>query len=135
MVGTAENQKPTFTIAATKLYVPVVNLSTQDNVRLLKQLELGFKRTVNWNKYHSKETQQTWNRQLGFLIYPSFQGVNRLPFLSLKTSRVRESYKQYFFPTVEIKDYYIVIVERNFFDQSVKNNLRTYHNIRQIDTG
>ena len=58
MAGAAENQKPTFTIAATKLYVLVVNLSTQDNLRLLKQLELGFKRTVNWNKYYSKETQQ-----------------------------------------------------------------------------
>ena len=35
-------------------------------------------------------------------------------------------YKQYFFPTVEIKDYYVMIDGRNFFDQPVKNDLRTY---------
>ena len=34
-----------------KLYVPVVTLSTQDNSKLLQQLESGFKRTISWNKY------------------------------------------------------------------------------------
>ena len=32
-----------------KLYVSLVTLSTQDNVKLWKQLELGFERTINWN--------------------------------------------------------------------------------------
>ena len=41
----------TFQITGTKLYVPVVILSTQDNARLLQQLKFGFKRTVRWNKY------------------------------------------------------------------------------------
>ena len=41
------NQEPTFTIADTKLYVPVVILSTQDNAKLLQQLKSGFKRTIN----------------------------------------------------------------------------------------
>ena len=40
-----------FTINETKLYVPVVTLSTQDNGKLLQQLKSGFKRTINWNKY------------------------------------------------------------------------------------
>ena len=35
----------------TKLYVPVITLSIQSNVKLLKQLESGFKRTINWSKY------------------------------------------------------------------------------------
>ena len=51
MAGTLENQNPTFAITGTKRYVPVVTLTTQDNVKLLKQLESGFKRTINWNKY------------------------------------------------------------------------------------
>ena len=38
-------------ITDTKLYVPVVTLSTQDNAKLLQQLKSGFKRTINWNKY------------------------------------------------------------------------------------
>ena len=47
IAGTAANQEPAFTITDTKLYVHVVTLSTQDNVKLLKQLESGFERTIN----------------------------------------------------------------------------------------
>ena len=41
-------------LTETKLYVPLVTLSTQDNAKLLTQLKSGFKRTINWNKYLSK---------------------------------------------------------------------------------
>ena len=47
VVGTATNQVPTFAITDTKLYVSVVTLSTQDDTKLLKQLESRFKRTIN----------------------------------------------------------------------------------------
>ena len=40
-----------FEMTDSKLYVPVVTLSTQDNAKLLQQLKAGFKRTINWNKY------------------------------------------------------------------------------------
>ena len=43
-----------FAITATKPYVPVVTLLTEDNSKLLHQLKSGFKRTVNWNKYLSR---------------------------------------------------------------------------------
>ena len=56
----------TFTITDTKLYVHFLTFSTQDKVKLLKQLESGFKRTVNWHKYQYKATQQTRNRNLDF---------------------------------------------------------------------
>ena len=59
-------------ITDTKLYVPVVTLSTQDIIKLLKQLQSGFKRTTNLNKYQSKTTNQAQNRYLEFLIDPSF---------------------------------------------------------------
>ena len=41
----------TFEITDAKLYVPVVTLSAEDNVKLVKQLNEGFKRPVYWNKY------------------------------------------------------------------------------------
>ena len=44
----------TFEITDTKLYVPVVTLSTQENTKFLQQLKSGFKRVINWNKYLSK---------------------------------------------------------------------------------
>ena len=47
------NQNAMFTITEIKLYVLVVTLSTQNNAKLLTQLKLGFKRTINWNKYLS----------------------------------------------------------------------------------
>ena len=43
-----------FAITDTRLYVPVVTLSTKENTKLLQQLKSGFKRVINWNKYLSK---------------------------------------------------------------------------------
>ena len=51
---TLANQGATFSITDTKLYVPIVILSIQDNVKLLKQLKSDFKRGINWAKYQSK---------------------------------------------------------------------------------
>ena len=43
----------TFAITDTKLYVPVVTLSTQDKSKLFQRLKSGFKRVIDWNKYSS----------------------------------------------------------------------------------
>ena len=80
-----------FVITETKLYVPVVTLSTQDNVKLLQQLKSGFKRTINWNKYESSVKTFVQNRYLYYLINPSFQGVNRPFVLSFENEDDRTS--------------------------------------------
>ena len=41
----------TFKITDTKLYVPVVTLSAEDNAKLSKLLGEVFKRSIYWNKY------------------------------------------------------------------------------------
>ena len=61
------NQIPTFTITETNLYVPVVTLLTQDNVKLLPQLKSGFKRTINWNKYLPELLAQNSNLKEVFM--------------------------------------------------------------------
>ena len=66
-----------FAITDTKLYVPVVTLSTQENVKLLQQLKSGFKRVINWNKFLSKPELLRRNPNLNHLVEPSFQGTNR----------------------------------------------------------
>ena len=43
---TSSNGAGKFAITETKLYVPVVALSTQDNAKLLQQLKSGFERTL-----------------------------------------------------------------------------------------
>ena len=63
---------PKFLITDTKLYVPVITLSTQDNAKLLKKLKSGFKRTINWNKYQSKMSTERQNNYLDYSIDPSF---------------------------------------------------------------
>ena len=70
------NQFPTFTITETNLYVPVVTLSTQENVILLPQLKSGFKRKISWNIYLAKPELLAQNANLNHLIELSFQGVN-----------------------------------------------------------
>ena len=55
IVTKSADQVTTFLITDTKLYVPVVTLSTQDNAKLLELLKSSFKRTIKWNKYQSKD--------------------------------------------------------------------------------
>ena len=42
-------QATTFATADTKLYIPVITLSAQDNTKLLQHWKSGFKRTINCN--------------------------------------------------------------------------------------
>ena len=135
LIATAiQNQTATFAITDTKLYVPVVTLSTQENTKFLQQLKSGFKRVINWNKYLSKPELLAQNPNLNHLVEPSFQGTNRLFVLAFENDDDRTSHDEYYLPTVEIKDYNIVINGENVFDQPIKNNKITYDNIRKIAT-
>ena len=129
------NQNATSAITDTKLYVPVVTLSTQENTKFLQQLKSGFKRVINWNKYLSKPELLAQNPNLNHLVEPSFQGVNRLFVLAFENDDHRTSDDRYYLPTVEIKDYTVMINGENFFDKPIKNNKVTYENIRKIATG
>ena len=110
-----------FAITETKLYVPAVTLSTQDNTKLLQQLKSGFKRTINWNKYESEIKTFAQNRYLNHLINPSFQVVHRLLVLYFENEDQRKLFSSYYLPKVEMKDY--------------KDMTKTYENIRNIATG
>ena len=58
IVSTAlANQGATFSISDKKHYFPELTL----NGKLLEQLKPGFKRTINWNKYHSKRSSEIQN--------------------------------------------------------------------------
>ena len=130
-----DNQNAKFAITDTKLYVPIVTLSTQENTKFLQQLKSSFKRVINWNKYLSKPELLAQNPNLNHLVEPSFRGVNRLFVLAFENDDDKTSDDKYYLPTVEIKDYNIMINGENFFDQPIKNNKVTYENIRKIATG
>ena len=102
-------RKTKFAITDTKLYVLIVTLPTQDSIKLLKQLESGFKGIINWNKYQYKVKEQVKDRYLDYLIDPSFWGVNRHFVLSFEHKTDREVHRGYFLPKVEVKDCNVMI--------------------------
>ena len=71
-----------FKITDTKLYVPVVTLSKENDINLLEQLKSGFKKTIKQNKYRSQMTIKSQNNNLNYLIDPTLTNVNRLFVLS-----------------------------------------------------
>ena len=91
-VVSSATREAKFKITETRLYVPVVTLSAEDNAKFLQQLKSGFKRTINWNKYESDLKTFAQNRYLNHLINPSFQGVNRLSVLSFENEDDRTSH-------------------------------------------
>ena len=68
-----------FQITDTKLYVPIVTLSTKDSANLTKQLNEGFKRSVYWNSHEKKPAKVIkQGKNIYELLNVSFQGVKRL---------------------------------------------------------
>ena len=115
----------TFKIEDTKLYVAVVTLSAENDNKLLEQLKTGFKRTITWNKHRSEMSNQNKNNSLNHLIDPTFTNVNRLFVLSFKNESenendVRTSFKKYYVPKVEVKDFIVLIDEKPFLDIPIK---------------
>ena len=55
---TSETNSATFQINNAKLYIPVVNLTINDNIKFLENIKQGFKRTISWNRYRSEITAQ-----------------------------------------------------------------------------
>ena len=69
------------------------------------------------------------------MIEPSFQEINRLFVLASENDTQTTRSKGYYLPSVEIKDYNVMINGENFFHQPIENNKVTYENIRKIATG
>ena len=110
----------------TKLYVPVVILSAEDDNKLLEQLKTGFERTIKWNKYRSEISNQTKSNNLNYLIDPTFTNVNRLFVLF---GNDRTSFSKYYVQKVEIKDFNVLIDGKPFFEIPVKNKEEAYEQI------
>ena len=119
-----------FPIIETKLCIPVVTLSTQDDNKLLQQQKTGYKRTIKWNKYRSDISSQTKNSNLNYFIDPRFK-VNRLFVLSYENEDDRTSFSKYYMPTVEIKDYNVLVDGKSFY-VSIKSKEEIYEKIIEM---
>ena len=74
----------TFQINNAKLYVTVVTLSINDNIKFLENIKQGVKRKISWNKYRPEITTQPKNNDLDYPIDPTFRSINGLFVLSFK---------------------------------------------------
>ena len=136
---TVANNPPTgleFQIKDTKLYVPVVTLSKESDIKLLEKLKSGFKRTIKWNKYGSQMAIQNNNNNLSYIIDPTFTNANRLfvlPFERIEENNVkkdhRDSFSHCYVPKVQIKDFNVLIDGKSFFDLPVKKEEEAYEKL------
>ena len=136
----AGNAVVSFKITDTKLYVPIVTLSTKDNSNLTKKLNEGFKRIVHWNEYKAVPDPRATAAANPYTktLDPSFQGVNRLFVLGFARSDndpKREGYRNYYLPRVDVTKYNVLIDGRNFYDQPINDKIRQYDEIKKIATG
>ena len=125
-------ENATFKIADLKLFVPVVTLSKENDIKLLEQLKTGFKRTIKWSKYRSQMSIQPQNNNLNYLIDPTFINVNRLfvlPFPRNNNTDSRYSFSNYYVPKVKVNDFNVLIDGKSFFHLSVKNDEEAYEKI------
>ena len=105
----------TFKITDAKLYVSIVTLSIEDNSKLSRLLNEGFKRPIYWNEYKvtpnkiveiAAVNEEKYIREL---LDSSYQGVKRLFVLAYDNTAGDnqvsiDSFKKYFFPRVKIED-------------------------------
>ena len=151
VIPTDATDSTTFKIVKTDLYVPVVTLNTEDNDKL-NQLLLEnestdskensnnkFKRTVHWNEYKSKienvtqpQNNTTFKRTL---LDTAIPGVNRLFVAAFPTAALRNSHRQYFLPTTNIREYNILTDGRNFYYQNISDDFKKYEELRKVMTG
>ena len=130
--NTAAPTGATLSITDCKLYIPVVTLSKDDEIKLLTNLKSGFKREIIWNKYRSQMTTEEANNNLNILIDPTFTNVNRLFVLAYQTADDRQSFSQFYLPNVMVKDYNVIIDKLAFFDLPMKTEEETYEKIIDI---
>ena len=130
-----------FQITKTELHVPVAILNTDDNLRLTKLLNKGFKKSVLWNEYISKiETHTLDNNNLKRIsLDSSFQGVNRSFALAYGKDGVNQiemdSHSRFISPRLELTKFNVLIDGRNFYDQPISDKIWKYDELRKIRTG
>ena len=97
-----------FIINDTKMYVPFVTLSKEDNKDFIEQENKGFQRSIYWNEYKTKE--QTENADANSPKYisldPSFQGVNRVFIMTYNRvdgQPTRNGQRKYYLPRIDFQ--------------------------------
>ena len=124
----------------TKLYVPVVTLSKEDNKDFIEQQNKGFQRSIYWNEYKTKG--KTENPDANAFKYisldPSFQGVNRLFVMAYDATDdqpTRDGRRKYYLPRIDLKQYNVIIDGRIFDDNPIESDNEKYRELKKVMIG
>ena len=129
-----------FIINDTKLYVPVVTLSKEDNKDFIEQQNKGFQRSIYWNEYKSKEINENADANVFKYINldPSFQSVNRLSVMAYNRANgqpTRNGQRKYYLPRIDIEKYNVIIDGRNFYDNPIESDIEKYRELKKVMIG
>ena len=130
-----------FIINDTKMYVPVVTLSKEDNKDFIEQQNKEFQRSIYWIEYKTKEQDENANANNHKYINldPSFQGVNRLFVMAYSTADniqpTRNGQRKYYLPRIDLKEYNVIIDGRNFSDNPIKSDIEKYRELKKVTIG
>ena len=129
-----------FIINDTKLYVPVVTLSKENNKDFIEQQNKGFQRSIYWSEYKTKEINEDADANVFKYINldPSFQGVNRLFVMAYNRvdgQPTRNGQRKYYLPRIGLNKYNLIIDGRNFYDNPIESNIEKYRELKKVMIG
>ena len=129
-----------FIINDTKMYVPVVTLSKEDNKDFIEQQNKGFQRSIYWNEYKTKETNENADANVFKYINldPSFQGVNRLFVMAYNRADgqpTRNGQQKYYLPRIDLEKYNVIVDGRNFYDNPIESDIEKYRELKKVMIG
>ena len=129
-----------FIINDTKMYVPVVTLSKEDNKDFIEQQNKGFQRSIYWNEYKTKEINENADANVFKYINldPSFQGVNRLfvtAYNRVDGQPNRDDQRKYYLPRIDLNKYNVIIDGRNFYDNPIESDIEKYRELKKVMIG
>ena len=129
-----------FIINDTKLYVPVVTFSKEDNKDFIEQQNKGFQRSIYWNEYKTKEINEDADANVFQYINldPSFQGVNRLFVMAYNRANgqpTRNGQQKYYLPRIDLEKYNVIIDGRNFYDNPIESDNEKYRELKKAMIG
>ena len=110
-VLSADAGNAVFIINDTKMFVPVVTLSKEDNKDFIEQQNKGFQRSIYWNEYKTKEINENAD------------------------ANARDDQRKYYLPRIDLNKYNVIIDGRNFYDNPIESDIEKYRELKKVMIG